>query len=121
MAYSEYQTERIKHVFEQKNISVTGKKFMGGYCFFLDDKMCVGIDIDKKTGRDRLMARIGEEAIEEASTKQGCLPMDITGRPMKGFVFIDPEGFDLDEDLEYWIHLAVNFNPKAKSSKRKKK
>ena len=121
MAYSEHQIERIEHIFRQKNVSAIGKKFMGGYCFFLDDKMCVGMDIDKKTGKDRLMARIGEEAIEEALTKQGCRPMDITGRPMKGFVFIDPEGFDLDDELEYWIELAVNFNPKAKSGKRRKK
>ncbi|MER3318046.1 MAG: hypothetical protein RIB79_07120 [Allomuricauda sp.] len=75
MAYSEHQIERIDHIFKQKNIPAIGKKFMGGYCFFLDDKMCVGIDIDKKTGKDRLMARIGEEAMEEALTKQGCRPI----------------------------------------------
>lgn len=121
MAYSEHQIERIDHIFKQKNIPAIGKKFMGGYCFFLDDKMCVGIDIDKKTGKDRLMARIGEEAMEEALTKQGCRPMDITGRPMKGFAFVDLDGFDLDNDLEYWIDSAVKFNPKAASSKRRKK
>ena len=45
--------------------------------------------------------------------------MDITGRPMKGFAFIDPKGFDLEKDLEYWIQLAIDFNPFAKSSKKK--
>lgn len=52
--------------------------------------MCVGLDIDKKTNKDRLMARIGEKAMERAFEKKGCKPMDITGRPMKGFVFVEP-------------------------------
>ena len=119
MAYSVHQMERIEHVFKQKGIPAVGKKFMGGYCFFMDDKMIIGIDIDKKTGKDRLMARIGEDAIINALKKEGCRPMDITGRAMKGFAFIDPEGFDLDSDLEHWIQLAINYNPFAKRSKRK--
>lgn len=45
--------------------------------------------------------------------------MDITGRPMKGFAFIDPKGFGLEKDLQYWVQLAVEFNPLAKRSKRK--
>jgi hypothetical protein len=119
MAYSEHQKERIERILKEKSINFEGRKFMGGYCFFLDDKMTVGLDIDKKTGKDRLMARIGEEAMPNALKKKGCRPMDITGRPMKGFAFIDPVGFDLEKDLEYWVQLAVEFNPLAKSSKRK--
>ena len=56
--------------------------------------------------------------MEEAFTKTGCAPMDFTGRPMKGYVFVKPEGFDMDEDLEYWIDLALKFNPQAKKSKK---
>ena len=46
--------------------------------------------------------------------------MDFTGRAMKGFVYISPEGIDLDDDLDYWINLALEFNPSAKSSKKKR-
>jgi len=46
--------------------------------------------------------------------------MDFTGRPMKGYVFITPDGFDLDIDLEYWLQLCLDFNPLAKRSKKKK-
>ena len=46
--------------------------------------------------------------------------MDFTGRPMKGFLFVEPIGTDIDKDLEYWVKLALEFNPKAKSSKKKK-
>lgn len=79
------------------------KKFMGGYCFFVNGKMCNGLDIDKTTGKDRLIARIGNDAMQMALKKKGCKPMDITGRPFKGFAFVDPEGFDLDKDLDYWV------------------
>jgi len=87
---------------------------MGGLAFMVDEKMCVGV-----VG-ENLMARIDPEAVNEALTKKGCKPMDFTGRPMKGFVFVEPEGIDLDEDLDYWIELALEFNPRAKASKKKK-
>ena len=119
MAYSEYLVDRIEQIFKEKHINAEGKKFMGGYCFFLNEKMCVGLDIDKKSKSDRLMARIGEDIMETALKKKGCKPMDITGRPMKGFVFVEPNGFDLDKDLEYWIQLSIDHNPFAKSSKKK--
>ena len=66
-----------------------------------------------------LMARIGELATVGALDKTGCKPMDFTGRPMKGFVFVTPEGFDTDDDLEYWLQLCLEFNPEAKASKKK--
>lgn len=118
MAYNEYLQERIKRIFTERKAPFFGKKMMGGYLFMVDDKMCMGIHIDKKTNEDWLMARIGEEAMEEAFTKTGCQPMDFTGRPMKGFVYVKPEGFDMDKDLEYWIDLALKFNPKAQKSKK---
>ena len=120
MAYNEKLVKRIDDVFKEKKVFAEGKKFMGGYCFFLDEKMCVGLDIDKKTNNDRLMARIGVESQEAAFKKKGCRPMDITGRPMKGFVFVDPEGFKSKKDLEYWVQLSIDHNPFAKSSKKKK-
>lgn len=79
----------------------------------VDDKMCVGVV------RENLMARIDPDIYEKALEKNGCKPMEFTGRPMKGFVFVEPEGVDQDEELEWWIGLALDFNPRAKSSKRK--
>lgn len=119
MAYNEHLKERIEKAFKDKNVVTEGKKMMGGYCFMVDDKMCAGLDIDKKTNKDRLMARIGEEAMAEALQRKGCSPMDFTGRPMKGYVFIAPEGFDMDEDLYYWVQKCLDYNPLAKSSKKK--
>ena len=81
----------------------------------VDEKMCVGIV------KNELMARIDPEIYDEALSKKGCKEMNFTGRPMKGFVFVEPEAIDLDTDLDYWIDLCLDFNPKAKSSKKKSK
>ena len=49
------------------------------------------------------MVRIGEEIVQKVSSREGCLPMDFTGRPMKGYIFVEPSGYYLDEDLNFWI------------------
>lgn len=121
MAYDEFIADRIRNVFRQKKVSFEEKKMFAGLCFMVHDKMCCGIHYDKKKETDLLMARIGEDASEAALQRAGCYPMDFTGRPMKGYVFVTPEGYDTDEDLDYWIQLCVNFNPLAKASRKKKK
>ena len=84
----------------------------------VDDKMCIGLDQDKSTKENRLMARIGPEAYEDALKEKGCRRMDFTGKPMKGFVYIYSDGIDNDEDLQYWISKALDFNKDAKKSKK---
>ena len=95
----------------ENQVSFAEKEMMGGLTFMVDNKMCVGII------KESLMARIDPEIYDEALTKKGCREMNFTKRPMRGFVFIDPVGTDMDEDLEYWIKLALEYNPKARSSK----
>ena len=114
MPYDEFLAERIRRVFQEKGIQFTEKKMMGGICYLVDDKMCAGVT------NNNLMARIGPEAYEEGLAKNGAKPMDFTGRPMKGFVFVEPEGIDMGGDLADWIQMCLDYNPKAKSSKKKK-
>jgi TfoX/Sxy family transcriptional regulator of competence genes len=113
MAYDEYLAERIRQKFKELDVPVEDKKMMGGICFMVDDKMCVGVI------REKMMARIDPDRSEEAFGKTGCREMDFTHRPMKGFIFVEPEGIDHDTDLEYFIRLALDYNPRAKSSKNK--
>ncbi len=110
MAYDEYLGERIRQIFLSKNIDFFDKKMMGGLVFMVNHKMCCGIHIDKKYGDSLLMVKIGEKIYEQEIKKDVCLPMDFTGRPMKGFIYITPDGFDLDSDLEYWIIKALAYN-----------
>ena len=118
MAYDEYLADRIRQMFQEKHTAFEEKNMMGGLCFMVDDKMCCGTHFDKKKQTDLLMARIGEDAYPGAIKRVGCHPMDFTGRPMKGFVFVDPSGFDEDDDFAHWIQLCIDFNPQAKSSKK---
>ena len=121
MAYDEFLADRLRNIFLQSKADFYEKKMFAGLCFMVDDKMCCGIHYDKKKQTDLLMARIGEEASVEAMQREGCHPMDFTGRPMKGYVFVTPDGFDSEDDLAYWVELCLAFNPLAKASKRKKR
>ena len=115
MAYDEHLADRIRSVFKEKKTVCREMKMMGGLCFMLDEKMCVGIV------KNELMCRIGPEKYEEALQKEGCKEMNFTGRAMKGYVFLEPDAVDMDDDLAYWIQLCIDFNPLAKASKKKKK
>ena len=114
MAYDEYLAERIEKTLIEKNISFKEMKMMGGIAYMVNDKMCVGIT------NNNLMARINPDIYVDALKRKGCRPMDFTGRPMKGWVFVSHEGIDTDEELAGWIQLALDFNPLAKSGKKKK-
>ncbi len=114
MAYNEQLAARIRAFFNEKNIATEEKRMMGGLGFMVEDKMCVGVE------SDRLMARLDPEVYEASLKRKGCQPMDFTGRPMKGFVFVAQDGIRSKRDLAHWLNLALEFNPKAKSSKKKK-
>lgn len=115
MAYNEFLADRISQFFTEKSVPFEARKMMGGLCYMVDGKMCVGVN------RDEVMARIDPDIYEESLLKEGCKEMNFTGRPMKGFVFLTDDATDLEEDLYYWLQLALDFNPKAKASKKRKK
>ncbi len=119
MAYDEYQADRIKNILSAKKVDFEARKMMGGLCFMVDHKMLCGTHTDKKTESNLLMARIGEDAYKNAIEREGTLPMDFTGRPMKGYIFVTPEGCDREEDLEFWLQKCLDFNPLAKTSKKR--
>lgn len=110
MAYDEKLARRIRRLLS-RHPGVQEKKMMGGLTFMVNGKMCVGIL------HEDLMARIGPDAYGDALTRKGCREMDFNGKPMKGFVFIGPEGTTTGRDLGSWVRLALAFNKKAKRSK----
>lgn len=112
MAYNEKLADRIRESLTDQKV-VEEKKMMGGLTFMVNGKMCVGVL------KDDLMARIDPDAYEVALQRKGCRKMDFTGKPMKGFVFVSSEGTSNDKDLNYWINLALDFNKRAKVSKRR--
>lgn len=112
MAYDEFLAERVQRVYQEKRVPFFAKKMFGGVCFLVNDKMCAGVL------KQDLMVRIDPGKNEQELQRPGARPMDFTGKSMKGFIVIDPAHIDMDEDLEYWIDLALEFNPKAKASKK---
>lgn len=113
MAYNEYFQERIEIILNEKKVQFKAVKMMGGLCYIIDEKMCIGII------KDDFMARVGEEAYPNLVELEGARPMDFTKRPMKGYLYVAPEGVDYDSDLKFWIEKCLEFNPLAKSSKKK--
>jgi TfoX/Sxy family transcriptional regulator of competence genes len=113
MAYDEHLTNRIRTILKSQK-RVEEKKMFGGLPFMVSGKMCVGVL------RDELMARIDPDAYEVALRRKGCRPMNFTGKPMRGFVFVSSKGTGNEKDLSHWIDLALDFNKKAKTSKKRK-
>ena len=109
MAYSEYLADRVRQRLSRVNVTEE-KKMMGGLIFMVNDKMCLGLDIDKKTGKDRLMVRVGKASHDQLIFMKGSREMDFTGKVMRGFLFVEPEGFDAEDDLDFWIEKALYFN-----------
>ena len=102
MAYDEGLAERIRKVLAPHR-KISERKMFGGLAFMSDGHMFVGI-----TG-ETLMARIGAEYYEQALLRRHVRKMDFTGRPMKGYVFVDPPGFGSDADLAAWIDRCLRF------------
>jgi hypothetical protein len=118
MAYNESTAERIRSFLNSKNVDFTEKKMFSGICFFVDEKMLCGTHIDKKTGEELLLCRIGEEKYNESLERNDCIPMNFTGRPMKGYVFAIQEGFAKENGLYFWLQLCLDYNPFSKKSKK---
>lgn len=113
MAYNEVLANRVREIIALTHNITEEKKMFGGLCFMVDNKMCVGIE------SERMMIRLDPSVMDEVLEKNGCHPMDFTGRPMKGYVFVDIEVLKTKRQLNYWIQLALEYNPKAKASKKK--
>lgn len=113
MAYDKKLADRIRERLADLPV-VEEKEMMGGLTFMVDDKMCVGII------KDEMMCRIDPDLHAELVEMTGCRTMDFTNRPMIGYILIEDHAMRMPKEFEYWIDLALEFNPRAKSSKKKK-
>lgn len=114
MAYDEKLADRVREIIALTHKRVTEKKMFGGLCFMVNDKMCVGVE------QHRMMVRLDPERYDEVLGMEGCTPMDFTGKVMKGYVFVDIGALNTKKKLGFWTGLALQYNSKAKSSKKKK-
>ena len=102
MPYDEMLAERVRAVF-QSEADYTEKKMFGGICFMVGRNMAVGV-----TGSD-LMVRTGPDNFEAALALPHAWPMDFTGPPMKGMVYVDSAGIETDGELAVWVERGAAF------------
>jgi TfoX/Sxy family transcriptional regulator of competence genes len=114
MAYDEKLAARIRERISNLP-NIEEKEMMGGLVFMYNGKMCIGII------KDEMMCRIDPMLHDIEVEKIGCRTMDFTNRPMKGYIMIEEVGMRSQKDFDYWINLALDFNSKAKASKKKQK
>ena len=102
MAYDETLNSRISNI-TSKWRNTDSKKMFGGVCHLLNGNMVCGVN------KDSLILRLGEKGAEDAMELPGVRPFDMTGRPMKGWVMVDPEGIPTDGALLAWLEKAKGF------------
>ena len=102
MAYDEGLAERIREVLADE-VGLTEKKMFGGLCMMVRGNMCCGI-VD-----DILIARVGPDQYLHCLELPHVREMDFTGKPLKGMIYVDPEGIAEDEDLKAWVVRCLSF------------
>jgi TfoX/Sxy family transcriptional regulator of competence genes len=114
MTYDEKLASRVRELISKSHKITEEKKMFGGLCFMVNHKMCVGVE------QERMMVRLDPALYDEVMEIEGCRPMDFTGRPMRGYVFVDSSALTTQKKLAYWVGLALNYNAVAKASQKRK-
>jgi TfoX/Sxy family transcriptional regulator of competence genes len=83
--------------------NIEKKKMFGGICYLINSNMCFGI------WKEFLIVRAGAEKAEETLREKHVRPFDITGKPMKGWIMVEQEGWRTPEELGFWLSIGKNF------------
>ena len=102
MAYDEHLAQRIRLAL-QGNRLLTEKRMFGGIAFLRKGLMFVGVS------ESSLMARVGKDNHADSLSRKHVRPMDFTGRPMQGYVFVDAPGLTTDAQLRFWLDRCERF------------
>ena len=102
MAYNEELAARVREILEERT-DIDERKMFGGIAFMVDGHMCCGVI------KDDLMLRVGPEAAEKLLRERDVRRMDFTGRPLKGFVYVSPQGTATEANLRTHVDSALAF------------
>ena len=102
MAYDERLAGRVRAVLEGRR-DVSERRMFGGLAFLVRGNMCCGVV------RSELMVRVGPDAYSDALSRPHTRPMDFTGRPLRGFVFVSSQGLGSARALRSWVERGVGF------------
>ncbi len=112
MAYNEKLAIKVRTALAHLS-KVEERKMFRGITFMVNEKMCVSVS------NNEIMCRIDPELYDTVVKKKGCRPVIMRGREYRGFVYVNEEGIKTKKDFDYWIGLALEFNKRAKASKKK--
>ena len=110
---NEQLTKRIREALKGVP-NVEEKKMFSGIAFMVNDKLCIS------AGNNRIMCRVDPVLHDELIQKNGCSTVVMKGREYKGYVWVDEDALSTKKQLGYWIKLALEYNPKAKATAKKK-
>ena len=102
MAFDEALAQRIRKILDPRK-DLVEKHMFGGVCFMIRGRMCCGI-IDSS-----LMVRLDPDDADRLADQPRVRPMDFTGKPMRGYLFVEPEGVESPKALRSWVDRAVAF------------
>jgi len=116
MAYSTIVADRVREYLSAiQGLRIEEKEMFGGLAFMVNGKMCINV------GEDMLMCRFDPALTDQIAEKDGFLPMKMKGKEYKGYCYVEPRGYGSKKDFEFWVNLCLDFNERAKSSKKSKK
>ncbi len=104
MAHDEALAERIGDILTQDGVAYEAKRMFGGLAYMVRGNMCVGVI------GENAVARVGPQQQATLETEPGARPMDFTGRPMKGWLYVSPDGTETDASLRRWVERSLAFN-----------
>ena len=114
MAINEKLTNRVRELLADVN-KVEEKKMFSGIAFMVDDKMCVAV------GDNRILCRVDPALHNELAEKPGASSMTMKGKELEGYIYVSEDVLNSKKQLEYWVKLALDYNPKAKATAKKKR
>lgn len=114
MAINEKLTERVRQALSGVK-KVEEKKMFSGITFMVNGKMCISV------GDDRIMCRVDPARHDELAQMQGASTMLMKGRPYIGYLYVQEDAVKTPKQLWYWVDLCLDFNGKAKASKKASK
>lgn len=112
MAYNIKLADKIREfLLIQPGLKIEEKKMFRGLTFMINGKMCISVSVEN------LMCRFDPKLQDEVMERNGFQPMIMKGKELKGYCYVNEDGYKGKKDFEYWLQMCLDFNEQAKASK----
>lgn len=113
MPYDTKLADKVReYLISFPDLKIEEKEMFSGLAFMVNGKMCVNVS------GENLMCRFDPNLHEEVAEKNGYQTMIMRGKELKGYCYVEPDGFKAKKDFTYFLNICLDFNKEAKSSKK---